>query len=103
MHAPLRPVQIVLVLPARDYSAFVEAVRLLRRVMGRSAPDTRTLVTRTLRNRDALGVADDYLDAIAWPMSRRKALRAAPGACGSSIRHSSLARCLRVPSDPSRN
>ena len=37
--------------------------------MGRSAPDVLTLIQFNLQDRDAIGIADDYLDAIRWPSS----------------------------------
>ena len=37
--------------------------------MGRSAPEVKALIQFNLQDRDATGLADDYLDAIRWPSS----------------------------------
>ncbi|MFZ5495599.1 MAG: hypothetical protein ACOZE5_09740 [Verrucomicrobiota bacterium] len=75
MHTHSRPVQLKLPLPAADYRVFVLATRILRRVMGRKAPTTLVLIQRNLTERDANGVADDYLEWVGWPQGR---LPAAP-------------------------
>lgn len=75
MHTRSRPVQLKLPLPAADYRVFVLATRILRRVMGRKAPTTLVLIQRNLTERDANGVADDYLEWVGWPQGR---LPAAP-------------------------
>lgn len=75
MHTRSRPVQLKLPLTAADYRVFVLATRILRRVMGRKAPTTLVLIQRNLTERDADGVADDYLEWVGWPQGR---LPAAP-------------------------
>lgn len=70
MHTRSRPVQLKLPLPAADYRVFVLATRILRRVMGRKAPTTLTLIQRNLTERSANGVADDYLEWVGWPHGR---------------------------------
>jgi hypothetical protein len=75
MPARNRHVQVRLALRTRDFAVFAEAAVLLRRVLGNKSPTTLKIIARTLRHREPLGVADDYLDAIAWPMERRRALR----------------------------
>jgi len=75
MHTRSRPVQLKLPLPAADYRVFVVATRILRRVMGRKAPTTLVLIQRNLTERDANGVADDFLEWVGWPQGR---LPAAP-------------------------
>lgn len=84
MHTRSRPVQLKLPLPAVDYRVFVLATRILRRVMGRKAPTTLVLIQRNLTERDANGVADDYLEWVGWPQGRLPAApmprtRPAPG------------------------
>src|ERR1035437_6359473 len=64
-HRPL--IRISLAFAPADYRVFVTAVRQLRRIMGRNAPDVLTLIQFNLHDRDATGVADDYLDAMRWP------------------------------------
>jgi len=70
MHTRSRPVQLKLPLSAADYLVFVLATRILRRVMGRKAPTTLVLIQRNLTERDANGVADDYLEWVGWPQGR---------------------------------
>ena len=68
---PLRshPIRITILFDAADYRIFVSATRQLRRIMGRNAPDVTALIVFNLQDRDATGLADDYLDAIRWPSS----------------------------------
>ncbi|MBL9217557.1 MAG: hypothetical protein JNG82_03655 [Opitutaceae bacterium] len=110
MHTRSRPVQLNLPLPAADYRVFVLATRILRRVMGRKAPTTLVLILRNLTERNANGVADDYLDWVGWPQGR---LPAAPvtrrRSCGRRNGRTSDTR-LNVPVlrsgdslDPTRN
>lgn len=103
MNTRLRSVRIVLALPPRDFAVFTDATRLLRRVMGRKAPNVLALVTRALSHREPLGIADDYLDAIKWPMSQRRALRARAGCRRGLVEYAQLTELLRPSSDPSRN
>jgi hypothetical protein len=63
------PIRITILLDATNYRIFVNATRQLRRIMGRNAPDVMTLIVFNLQDRDATGLADDYLDAIRWPNS----------------------------------
>ena len=37
--------------------------------MGRNAPNVLTLIQFNLHDRDATGIADDFLDAMRWPNS----------------------------------
>lgn len=67
MPVPSPTLRITLNLRRRDYRSFTGAARLLRRIMSRGAPDARTLMAHNLQNRDATGLADDYLDSIRWP------------------------------------
>ena len=69
MHHRTRPVRITVSFASIDYRAFVSAARQLRRIMGHNAPDVQTLIQFNLHDRDATGIADDYLDAIRWPNS----------------------------------
>jgi hypothetical protein len=63
------PVRITIQFASADYRVFVSAARQLRRIMGRSAPEVKALIQFNLQDRDATGIADDYLDAIRWPSS----------------------------------
>ncbi len=47
---------------------FLAAGRILVRIMGSKAPDMIGLIQHNLRGRDATGLADEYLDAVGWPM-----------------------------------
>jgi hypothetical protein len=38
--------------------------------MGDKAPDVRALMEHNLRNRDAAGMAEDYLASIGWPFPK---------------------------------
>lgn len=67
-----RPVQLHVPLPAADHRIYLAAVRRLRRVMGRKAPDLPRLIQYNLQGRDATGLADDYLDSVGWPVARRR-------------------------------
>ncbi len=68
MSTPTSFVKLTVSLPARDYAAYTEAIRLLTRIMGKKTPDALALVTHTLRCRDGQGLAEDYLESIQWPM-----------------------------------
>ncbi len=96
-----------------DYRVFVSAARRLRRIMGRQAPDVLALIRFNLHDRDATGLADDYLDAIRWPNSegrvvslrRRKPSRAVRQAMRSQpVTDTVQTQIARgAPSDPARN
>lgn len=58
-------------LPLNDYIIYTEAVRLLRRIMGKEAPNPIALIVHTLRRRDARGLVEDYLEAVGWPLETR--------------------------------
>jgi len=64
-------VRLVVFLPARDHAIFTDARRLLRRIMRDETPDLRTLIETKLRNHDSIGLAEDYLDFVAWPLAER--------------------------------
>ena len=112
---PLRshPIRITSPFDAADYRIFVSATRQLRRIMGRNAPDVTELIVFNLQNRDATGLADDYLDAIRWPSSagrvvtlrtQKKSNR--PTRCdsrGSRPTAPSKSPSPPPPGDPSRN
>lgn len=103
MQRPSRSIRLHIPLPAKDYSIYVSAARLLVRIMGRKAPTVAVLVLHDLCGRDATGIADDYLDSIGWPRAivRVVSLRRS--------RFSPLRRSVRYrrlpgrPNDPSRN
>jgi hypothetical protein len=109
------PVRITLPLAATDYRVFLSATRQLRRIMGRNAPDVLALIQFNLQDRDATGIADDYLDAIRWPNSAGRvvtlARRAKPRRAARTIRHARPSTVVsrtsplrsRTPADPSRN
>lgn len=95
-------------LPARDYRVFLAACRILVRILGAKAPDAIGLFQHNLRGRDATGLADEYLDAVGWPMKagrtvslgrRRKSLRSASIAASDRL---TLPR-QRGPVDQTRN
>lgn len=61
---------VTLTLPSADYRIFQSAARMLRRIIGVTAPTTHALMEANLIGRDAAGLADDYLDSIGWPMDK---------------------------------
>jgi hypothetical protein len=107
------PVRITILFDAADYRIFVSATRQLRRIMGRNAPDVTALIGFNLQDRDATGLADDYLDAIRWPSSagRVVTLRTQTRSNRSTRSDSRGARPTArtkspnppAPDDPSRN
>lgn len=76
---------IKLPLPRRDYRVFLAARRILIRVMGDKAPDTIRLIQNNLTERDAIGLADEYLDAVGWPMKAGRTVNTARGGKASLI------------------
>jgi hypothetical protein len=69
MHHRTNLIRITIPFASADYGVFVSAVRQLRRIMGCNAPDVLTLIQFNLHDRDATGIADDFLDAMRWPNS----------------------------------
>ncbi|MDB6094029.1 MAG: hypothetical protein JWM32_1591 [Verrucomicrobia bacterium] len=72
MNEPYKPkrtgaIRLSIELPKPAHRAYVGAVALLRRLMGRRAPTVEGLIHLNLSGRDAAGLADDYLDSIHWP------------------------------------
>lgn len=70
MPASNRTVRVTIQLSTVDYRAFTSAARQLRRAIGSSAPSALTLIQFNLQNRDAIGLTDDYLDAVRWPTNQ---------------------------------
>jgi hypothetical protein len=95
MHPTAKFLRITVPFPAKDHGTFVSATRMLRRLMGKKAPTTLTLIQRNLTGRDPEGIADDYLDFIGW--SGDAASRPA-----SSARKPSAARPRRRLATPLR-
>jgi len=115
---PHRPTHIHLNVPlaAVDYRIYASAARKLRRIMGRKAPDPLGLVLFSLQGRDAIGVADDYLDSVRWPdaagrmvslrrptKSTRRISRIAARESRAGSEPKLSAGRLRPPADLSRN
>ncbi|WP_438479752.1 hypothetical protein [Oleiharenicola lentus] len=75
---PLRPtsepIPLIVLLPREDHRIYAAALRVLRRLMGNRTPSLETLLLQDLHGRDATGIADNYLDAIAWPLERGRAI-----------------------------
>jgi len=103
-------IRITLALSAAEHRAYVQAARILTRVMGRRAPAVNELIMAQLVGRDATGVADHHLDSIEWPLEKGRVIslreprlklpRSGPRRPSSmSPRRSDLA----LPADPSRN
>jgi hypothetical protein len=97
-------------LPTADYQVYLSAARRLVRVMGRRAPDVSTLIRHTLGGRDAIGIADDYLDAVSWPTSAKHAAwlrRPSPPPARNKASVATRSQLARVPErrafDSSRN
>lgn len=66
---PLVPVvQVILSVPAADYTSYSKAVRRLVRKIGPRAPNVIELMAHSLRCRDGHGLAEDYLESINWPV-----------------------------------
>lgn len=76
MPRPSRLHVLAITLAHPDYEVFLAAVRILARVMRKDTPDLSTLVQSKLQRHDAAGLAEDYLDLVRWPMTRRRALHA---------------------------
>jgi hypothetical protein len=76
MPRPSRLHVITIALNQPDYEVFLAAVRILARVMRKEAPDVPALVHSKLKRHDAVGLAEDYLDLVRWPVTRRRALHA---------------------------
>lgn len=74
--SPITLVHLKLVLSPADYRVYTGAARILTRIMGRDAPDALALIHQNLIQRDATGVADDYLDSIRWPLADGRATSA---------------------------
>ncbi len=105
-----RSIRITIIFDAADYRIFVSAARQLRRIMGSNAPDVTALIGFNLQDRDATGLADDYLDAMRWPSSRGRIvslrLRTTPTSReprASRLTSRTQALRPRAPADPSRN
>ncbi len=96
-------VRLTIPLPDNDYRVYLEAWRLLKRIMGRKAPDLETLILRDLQGRDAQGIADDYLDAIDWPSSRGRVISLTIRRDRFPVVRRSPRRRPGIPVDPSRN
>ena len=117
MHPLPKLIRISLPLSAVDYRVYVSAVRKLKRIMGRQAPDILSLIRSNLHDRDAAGVADDYLDSIRWPdacgrmislvarpKTRRRKNSVKPRRSPKMHRRlKSAAVDIGAPTDPSRN
>lgn len=110
MHRASKYVHITVPFPPKDHRTFVSATRILRRVMGKKAPSTLTLIQRNLTGRDSEGIADDYLDFIGWSdgrTPREEFGRRKPGVVKSRRPLAAPARLLlprlHVPVDPGRN
>jgi hypothetical protein len=101
MHQYPAQVQLNIPLPAADYRVYVSAVRKLRRIMGRKAPDAMTLVQSNLRGRDVTGIVDDYLDSVGWPHAagRTVSLRRPAKSTRSIPRVPARAPLLRIEPD----
>lgn len=96
---PDAAVRLVVSLPAKDHTIFTEARRLLRRIMHAETPDLRTLIETKLRNHDSIGLAEDYLDFVAWPLSERIAFLP-EGRSRGSARARSRPNSRRLPAPP---
>ena len=109
------PVRIAVLLPTSDYRAYVRATQILARIMGAAAPDVLALIRFNLHDRDANGVADDYLDAIRWPNSAGRVVslrrrRETPRSARTKTQKERLTDSTRTmsvrsdsPGDPGRN
>ena len=108
-----RSVRIAIYFDPADYRIFVNAARQLRQIMGAEAPAVAALIRFNLQDRDATGLADDYLDAIQWPsaagrvVTLRTKLKSNRSTCIDSRGSRSTARkkspSAPAPDDPSRN
>jgi hypothetical protein len=92
-------------LSPKDHRSFVTATRRLRNLMGRAAPSVVRLMEHNLSNRDAVGLAEDFLSSVGWPVELGQS-RIAPRA--SAVRllrpRASVRRVMpRPPADPRRN
>jgi hypothetical protein len=86
MQTRTRPVKLIIPLPAADHRIFISAIQVLRRIMREQTPDVVTLIQSKLLNHDVTGLAEDYLDQVAWPHARRSVIL--PGISGRAARQS---------------
>ena len=92
-----RPCTFTLSLPANDCDVYRAAVRILRRVMRRAAPDVPTLLRSKLLRQDPVGLADDYLDQVNWPHSGRQPVLRQPPTAPSRPRAKPRAASPSIP------
>jgi hypothetical protein len=76
--------------------------------MGAQAPDVITLIRTNLQERDARGLAEDYLDAVGWPQAEPRVKFRARGGPRRRMpvhlrRTNDVEAQLRAPTDPTRN
>lgn len=81
-----------------EYRVYVTAQRNLRRILGTRAPDVDALIQAQIAGRDAVGIADEYLDRIGWPgvSGRMISLQGRPKS-KSGTRLQPAKRSTRVP------
>ncbi len=103
-------IKITVALSASEFRAYVRAAQILARVMGGRAPTVGTLIHAQLMGRDAIGVADHYLDSIEWPLEKGRVISLRQPRLKlerASLRAASPTRPRQIivasPVDPSRN
>jgi hypothetical protein len=74
MTRPTKAIRILILLPDADHRVLKNAWRKLRRIMGAMAPTLKELIVHQLANREAAGVADDYLEHVRWPNALGRAV-----------------------------
>lgn len=111
MHSDFRLLILTVLLPAKDHRVYLAAQRILVRIMGSQAPDAIGIIQQNLSGRDATGLADEYLDAVGWPIERSRAVALRRRGPARTIKHSRpvaartqfAALRQRGPLDPTRN
>lgn len=98
-----RPNHVSLTVPLRDRRSFVVASRLLRRVMGPEAPNVTTLMEHNLKRRDAVGLAEDYLSSVGWPVTLGQCRTASRAGAVRLLRPCRRLTLPKPPADIRRN
>jgi len=99
--SPRHTVEITL--STKDYIAFQNARRRLRRRMGVLAPSMAQLCAHQLTGRDPGGLVEDYLSAVGWPIAPGKPRRGTRRGGDKRLLTDLRAAAPRIPREVDRN